>query len=139
MFALITIHILLGKRGLYPSCSLAFHHSARSFLLLSQFRPRDVLQGIFVFLLIIHTYARGPTCIRTNTCSETRKQNIHASRKSLLPNKGFDAYFLVLLLQYISLHNRRFKVGTHLATSCSNTLQRHVAATNRFVCAGEFL
>ena len=45
----------------------------------------------------------------------------------------------MLLLQYISLHNRRFKVGTHLATSCSNTLQRHVAATNRFVCAGEFL
>ena len=45
----------------------------------------------------------------------------------------------MLLLQYISLHNRRFKVGTHLATSCSNTLQRHVAATNRFVCAGQFL
>ena len=45
----------------------------------------------------------------------------------------------MLPLQYISLHNRRFKVGTHLATSCSNTLQRHVAATNRFVCAGEFL
>ena len=47
----------------------------------------------------------------------------------------------MLPLQYISLHNinRRFRVGTHLATSFSNTLQRHVAATNRFVCAGEFL
>ena len=47
----------------------------------------------------------------------------------------------MLPLQYISLHNinKRFKVGTHLGTSCSNTLQRHVAATNLFVCAGEFL
>ena len=61
------------------SCFLAFHDSARSFLLLSRFRPRDVLQGIFVFLLLMHTYARGFKCIRTNTCSEMRKQNIHAS------------------------------------------------------------
>ena len=98
----------LAREDFILSCSLAFHDSARSFLFLSLFGPRDVLQGIFVFLLIIHTYARGPTCIRTNTCSETRKQNIHASRKSLLPNKGFDAYYLVLPLQYISLHNRRF-------------------------------
>ena len=33
----------------------------------------------------------------------------------------------------------KIKVGTHLATSCSNTLQRQVAATNRVVCAGKFL
>ena len=32
----------------------------------------------------------------------------------------------------------KIKVGTHLATSCSNTLQRQVAATNRVVCAGNF-
>ena len=31
-----------------------------------------------------------------------------------------------------------FKVGTHQATSCSNMLWRHVAATNQFVCSGEF-
>ena len=30
------------------------------------------------------------------------------AKKSLLPNKGFDAYYLLLPLQYISLHNRRF-------------------------------
>ena len=28
---------------------------------------------------------------------------------------------------------------THLATSCSNKSRQHVAATNRFVCTGEFL
>ena len=28
---------------------------------------------------------------------------------------------------------------TGRATSCSNTVRRHVAATNRFVCTGEFL
>ena len=33
----------------------------------------------------------------------------------------------------------KIKVGTHLATSCSNTLQRQVAATNSVVCAGKFL
>ena len=106
MFALIPYIYFLAREDFI--LFLAFHHSARSFLLLSQFRPRDVLQGIFVFLLIMHTYARGPTCIRTNTCSETREQNIYASKKSLLPTKGFDAYYLVLPLQYISLHNRRF-------------------------------
>ena len=33
----------------------------------------------------------------------------------------------------------RTKVGTHLATSCSNTLQRHVAATNPLVWTEKFL
>ena len=32
-----------------------------------------------------------------------------------------------------------FNVGTHQATSCRNMLRRHIAATNRFVCTGEFL
>ena len=128
MFTLIPYIYFLAREDFILSCFLAFHHSARSFLLLSQFRPRDVLLANFVFLLLMHTYARGLKCIRTNTCSEIRKQNIHASLKSLLPNKGFDAHYLVLPLQYISLHNRHFKVGTHLATSCSNTLQRQIAS-----------
>ena len=79
MFVLIPYIYFLARKDFILSCLLAFHHSARSFLLLSQFRPRDVLQGIFVFLLIMHTYARGFTCLRTNTFSEMRKQNIHAS------------------------------------------------------------
>ena len=33
---------------------------------------------------------------------------------------------------------RILKVGTHWVTSCSNTLHRHVAATNRSVCTGDF-
>ena len=75
-----TIHILLGKKGLYPLLFLGISSfcSIFSFAFLIQ-TTHDVLQGIFVFLLIMHTYARGFTCIRTNTCSEMRKQNIHAS------------------------------------------------------------
>ena len=79
MFVLIPYIYFLARKDFILSCLLAFHHSARSFLLLSQFRTRDVLQGIFVFLLIMHTYARGFPCKTTNTCSEMRKQNIHAS------------------------------------------------------------
>ena len=79
VFTLIPYIYFLAREDFILSCFLAFRHFAPSFLLLSQFRPRDVLQGIFVFLLIMHTYARGFTCIRTNTCSEMRKQNIHAS------------------------------------------------------------
>ena len=75
-----TIHIFLGKKGLYPLLLLGISSfcSIFSFAFLIQ-TTHDVLQGIFVFLLIMHTYARGFTCIRTNTCSEMRKQNIHAS------------------------------------------------------------
>ena len=61
MFALIPYVYFFAREDFILSCFLAFHHSARSFLLLSRFRPRDVLQGIFVFLLLMHTYARGFT------------------------------------------------------------------------------
>ena len=50
VFVLIPYIYFLARKDFILSCLLAFHHSARSFLLLSQFRPRDVLQGIFVFL-----------------------------------------------------------------------------------------
>ena len=50
VFALIPYIYFLASEDFILSCFLAFHQSARSFLLLSQFRPRDVLQGIFVFL-----------------------------------------------------------------------------------------
>ena len=35
--------------------------------------------------------------------------------------------------------NLTIKVGKHWLTSCSNTMRRHVAATNQFMCTGEFL
>ena len=37
------------------------------------------------------------------------------------------------------LRGECFKVVTHSATSRCNTSRRHVAATNRFMCTGEFL
>ena len=49
VFALIPYIYFLAREDSILSYFLAFHHSAQSFLLLSQFRPRDVLQEIFVF------------------------------------------------------------------------------------------
>ena len=63
------------------------------YVLFSQFRPHDAVQGICLLSfrsLIMHTHARGCTCIRRNlkktvlwgtiTWSEMGKQNIHAKK-----------------------------------------------------------
>ena len=66
----------------------------------------------------------------------------------LISSVSIDFRYLFLSIDYACFSGDKLQqlvaatdhsMCTGRATSCSNTVRRHVAATNRFVCTGEFL